>query len=140
MKTWRTTLVAGSTVLGKVNIRREIFQGDSLSPLLFVLAMLPLTKILQKHRAGYIVKGEGIKVNHLLFMDDLKLYGKNTKEIESLIQTVRKFSEDIKMEFGIDKCAIMEMKSGKMVNTPGCKLPNESTIKGLNLDDNYKYG
>ena len=33
----------------------------------------------------------------------------------------------------------MEMKSGKMVNTPGCKLPNESTIKGLNLDDNYKY-
>ena len=139
MKTWRTTLVAGSTVLGKVNIRRGIFQGNSLSPLLFVLAMIPLTKILRKHRTGYIVKGEGIKINHLLFMDDLKLYGKNTKEIESLIQTVRKFSEDIKMEFGIDKCAIMEMKSGKMVNTPGCKLPNESTIKGLNLDDNYKY-
>ena len=36
MKKWRTELTSCSEVLGEVNIRRGIFQGDSLSPLLFV--------------------------------------------------------------------------------------------------------
>ena len=35
-------------------------------------------------------------------MDDVKLFGKNKKEIESLMNTVRIFSEDKCMEFGID--------------------------------------
>ena len=33
--------------LAEVNIRRGIFQGDSLSPLLFAVCMLPLTYILR---------------------------------------------------------------------------------------------
>ena len=49
-------------------------------------------------------------INHLLFMDDLKLYGSNKNQLDSLIQTVRIFSEDIHMKFGLDKCAILEMK------------------------------
>ena len=34
--------------MAKVNIRRRIFQGDSLSPLLFVICMIPLTNVLRK--------------------------------------------------------------------------------------------
>ena len=30
------------------------------------------------------------KVNHLLYMDDLKLYGKNDYELEGLLRTVKK--------------------------------------------------
>ena len=37
------------------------------------------------------------KINHLLFIDDLKLYGKNDRETESLLHTVRVFSKDIGM-------------------------------------------
>ena len=37
MKPWCVELTCGKHVLGKVNIRRGIFQGDSLSPLLFKL-------------------------------------------------------------------------------------------------------
>ena len=37
---------------------------------------------------GYQLEKNGSKVNHLFFMDDLKLYGKNDKEIDSLIKTV----------------------------------------------------
>ena len=36
-------------------------------------------------------------------MDDLKLYGKTDKDLDSLIQTVRIFSCNICMEFGIKK-------------------------------------
>ena len=35
MRMWKTNLTANGKNLGKVNIRRGIFQGDSLSPLLF---------------------------------------------------------------------------------------------------------
>ena len=34
---WKTELVSGDINLGEVNINRDIFQGDSLSPLLFVI-------------------------------------------------------------------------------------------------------
>ena len=73
MENWKTVLSSNQEVLGTVDIKRGIFQGDSLSPLLFVIIMIPLSLIL---RAGYQLKKEGCKINRLLFMDDLKLYGK----------------------------------------------------------------
>ena len=118
---------------------RGIFQGDSLSPLLFVSAMIPLTHILRKSKPGYEFSGSGEKINHLLYMDDLKLYSKNEKELDSLIQTVRVFSQDIRMEFGIDKCATIVLKRGKLVKSDGIKLPDGKEMKSLNEGDGYKY-
>ena len=87
MKTWKTELTSSGERLGVIHVRRGIFQGDSLSPLLFVLCMIPLTLILRKSTAGYDL-AEEYKVNHPLFMDDLKLFGKNEDQIDSLVQTV----------------------------------------------------
>ena len=36
-------------------------------------------------------------INHLMYMDDIKIFAKNGKEFESLIKTIRIFSEDIVM-------------------------------------------
>ena len=95
MKNWATELTSCGENLGKVEIRRGIFQGDSLSPLLFVICMIPLTKVLRKIRAGYVIKEGNLKVNHLLFMDGLKPFGKNEREIDSLVKTVQVISKDI---------------------------------------------
>ena len=46
-------------------------------------------------------------------IDDIKRFAKNEKELETLIQTVRIYSQDIGMEFGIEKCAVRVRKSGK---------------------------
>ena len=46
-------------------------------------------------------------------MDDIKIFGKNEKELETLIQTIRIYSQDIVLEFCIEKCALLIMKSGK---------------------------
>jgi hypothetical protein len=35
-------------------------------------------------------------------MDDLKLIGKSKEELQKQIQTVKTFSDDIHMEFGLD--------------------------------------
>ena len=74
MKTWRTVLECNGSELGEVNIRRGIFQKDSLSPPFFVIAMIPLTSILRRTTPGYVLKNQ-TKINHLLYMDDLKLFG-----------------------------------------------------------------
>ena len=119
-------------------VRRGIFQGDSLSPLLFVIALLPLTHTLRETGMGYQQEKNGAKVNHLFFMDDLKLYGKNDKEIESLIKTVWKSSEDIKMESGILKCALVLLQRGKKTKWEGIQLLNGEEI-GEAGARGYKY-
>ena len=124
MENWKVELCSGESVLREVNIRRGIFQGDSLSPLVFVIGLIPLSLILRKAKAAYEFSESKEKINHLLFMDDLKLYSKNEKELDSLIQTVRLFSADIGMEFGIEKCAVLVMKKGKLVKSERIVLPD----------------
>ena len=95
MNTWRVELTCANQQLGEVNIKRGIFQDDTLSPLLFVVAMIPLTHLLRKIKSGYeFTKGKE-KISHLLYMDDLKLYAKNEKKLDSHVQTVRVLSNDL---------------------------------------------
>ena len=93
-----------------MKIQREIFQGDALSPLLFVI-----------------------------YTDDIKLFAKNEKLLETLIQAVRIYSADIGMEFGIEKCAMLIMKSGKWQMKEGIELPNQGKIRTLREKETYKY-
>ena len=51
MGRWRVMCV-GNSVLGKVDIKRGIFQEDSLSSLVFVLALIPLSLILRKAKTA----------------------------------------------------------------------------------------
>ena len=79
------------------------------------------------------------KVNHLFFMDDLKLYGKNDKELNSLIKTVWQCSENIKMEFGILKCTIVSLQRGRKTRWEGIQLPNGEEISEAGVEDTNIY-
>ena len=72
-------------------------------------------------------------------MDDLKLYSCNEKGMDSLVQTVHVFSEDIEMEFGIEKCAILVIEKGKIVKSVDMELPDGKVIKSLQEGGIYKY-
>ena len=52
-KNWRVELTAGGKGLTETKIQRGIFQGGALSPLLFIIAMMPLNHTLRKCTAGY---------------------------------------------------------------------------------------
>ena len=85
MKSQNLELNASGRKLGKVDIRREIFQGDGLSPLLFVLCMIPLTWLLRGARADYHCDNKGFRLIHLPFMDDLKWFAKSKNQIDFLV-------------------------------------------------------
>ena len=138
-QTWRVELTAGGRSLAETKFQRGIFQGDALSPLLFIIAMMPLNHIVRKCTAGHKLSGSQEKINHLMYMDDIKLFAKNEKELETLIHAVRIYSQDIRMEFGIEKCAMLVMKSGKRHMTDGMELPNHDKIRTLGENETYKY-
>ena len=48
MKTWGVELREGGRSLAEAKAQRGIFQEDALSPLLFIIAMMPLDHILRK--------------------------------------------------------------------------------------------
>ena len=139
MEKWRLIFSAGNSELGEVNIKRGIFQGDSLSPLVFLLTLISLSLILRKTKAAYEFSGGKEKINLLLFMVDFKFYSHNDKELDSLVQTICIFSKDIGMEFGIEKCAVLVVDKGKFVKSVGIKLPDGKVIKSLQEGESYKY-
>ena len=46
MKRWKVSLTTNRNELGEVKFNRGTFQGDSLSPLLFVLCMISMSLVL----------------------------------------------------------------------------------------------
>ena len=141
MHKWNTKLLLnhskGQITSNDININSGIFQGDSLSPLLFCLSLIPLSKMLNDCHYGYNIFDE--RVNHLFYMDDLKLFGKNDSEIEGLLKTVKCFSDDIGMEFGLDKCAKATFIHGKLTKSSAISLDIDTQIRNLDPEDTYKY-
>ena len=79
MKTWRVELTAGGRRLAETKTQKGIFQGDAQSPLLFIIAMMPLNHILRKCTAGYKLSRSQEKINHLMYISDIKLFAKMKK-------------------------------------------------------------
>ena len=141
MNNWKTTLnlyhVNGILKSRPLTIRRGIFQGDSLSPLLFCIALAPLSNLLNSSNYGYNVTHG--KLNHLFYMDDLKTFSKDDKQQEGLLNIVKTFSDDIMMEFGLDKCAKATFKKGTLTKTTDLQLDHNTKIKELEQEATYKY-
>ena len=125
-----------------MQIRRGIFQGDSLSPLLFCMDRNPLSSEFNRTGCGYRMSTGNDRtakrqlISHLLYMDDLKLYGRNPDQLDGLLHT---FSDDIQMKFGLDKCAIAHFVNGTLSgHNTGVKVGKTETIKSLEPGQVYK--
>ena len=136
---WRVELSSEGERSADVQIKRGIFQGDSLSSILFVLALILLFIILNKAKEGYSLGKDRAKLNRLLLTNDLKLYGKEKNQLHSLVQAMQNISNDIGMTFGIEKCAMVEMKRGKLSDSNGIDLTEGNKIKSLQDEEVYKY-
>lgn len=147
MQKWSTIIqVRTSTATYQtpsICIRRGIFQGDSLSSLWFCLALNPMSTLLNKSPTGFNIRDSRrnlYNMSHLLYMDDVKLYATNRQKLTQLLEIVRMFSEDIKMQFGLDKCRILDLKDD---GTPNIDNPEEwntvNDIREMEPSETYRY-
>ena len=68
----------------------------------------------------------------------MKLFGKSKGQIDSLVQTVHIFSEDINMKFGIRSCGVEIMQKRKVIRTYSIRLPDGQGMKDID-ENGYTY-
>ncbi|KAF9618780.1 hypothetical protein IFM89_002648 [Coptis chinensis] len=84
---------------GYFNPKRGIRQGDPLSPYLFILGMEVLSTHLLKLQQAKLIKGISIgrgvsSIHHLLYADDLVLFGNNElKEVNEMVEALKLFCQ-----------------------------------------------
>ena len=78
------------------------------------------------------------KFSHLLYMDDLKLIAKSVEELQKHTQTVKAFSNDIHMEFGLEKWAKIAFKRGKLTHLQNLVIDTDREIQELEQGKTYK--
>ena len=144
-KSWSAVLTLlgenSSVITDPITFERGIFQGDTLSILLFILSVNSLSLLLKKQK-GYLMGSNQnctTSATHNFFVDDLKLYNKNINDTKKQLELVTTFSNDINMKFGEEKCAYLVIERGKIVNHT-----EKFTINGLSLTpvtevDSYTY-
>ena len=59
--------------------------------------------------------------------------------MDSVVQTVRVFSEDVGIDFGIGESAMLVMMKGKIVNSVVLEFLDGKVIKSLQEGESYKY-
>ena len=125
---WELEIRSGSEKIIDKKVNRGIIQGDSLSPLLFVLCMDPLSRRLNEKypKVPVETEGEHHTTNHLLFIDDLKILAKSDDVLAQMVQEAKTFLNTIGLELNREKSA---------TNTASCAEDGEV----LDGTKGYKY-
>ena len=92
-----------SIVSNVIKIVTGICQGDSLSVILFVLALNPLSHLLRSTKGYAYGKNRQHQHTHNFFVDNLKLYASDINTVKRQLEIVTTFSKDIGMKFGEKK-------------------------------------
>lgn len=120
-------------------IERGIYQGDLLWPLLLLLALVRLSSLLYPVYTGYPCIIEKNLTSYQLLTDNLKLIAKDDSELETQLKIVKEFSDDICMEFGIEKCAKIGTNIGKILKRDNLKLDERTALWSLEDYEIYTY-
>ena len=78
------------------------------------------------------------RLNHLLYMDDIKLYAATNNQLQELLRLTQPFLRDIKMVFGIEKCKTLCIAKGKL-EMRNFTTEDDDTMEAMNEDDFYRY-
>jgi hypothetical protein len=142
MEKWKTRLFlknkgGSNAVTTHSDTKRNIRNGFSFTFLLFCTALIPLTIELNRADCGYQVHGTERKISHLLYMDDLKLLGRNENDLENEIKIVQTLSKVINMNFGLEKCGRICLKRGRVQSKMHIGSTYKNDIKELDRGKAY---
>ena len=121
-----------------IKIIRGIYQDDSQSVILFVLALNPLSHILRSTKGYAYGKNRHHQHTHNFFVDDLKLYASMMNMVKRQLKIVATFSKDFDIKFGEEKCAFLHIEKGIIKKTLLLNI-NHLTIQPVADGGSYKY-
>jgi hypothetical protein len=152
MNSWKVRYEAkdsrGRTLRSQLlGIKSGVLQGDSFSPLLFCIAMAPISYALNTLNIGYTtasgkLKGLQTTLSHLFYMDDLKLYADSPVNLDKLIKKVETISAAINMNLNTKKCAKAHFIPKRLLDKEGNRPlsgDGDSKIPTLEGGTTYKY-
>lgn len=79
------------------------------------------------------------KMNQLLYTDDLRILATSHTHLKTLVDSVKKFSDGIMMNFGLNKCALAYFKKGRLEGMINMHLRDHHRIKSLESGETFRY-
>ena len=108
-------------------------QGGHIMPTIFAKLMDTLAEdLLKEESIGAWIKE--VLIPALLFMDDATTIAEGVEDQERMLERISDFATQHKMEWGVDKCKVMQIGRGKNLR-PNWKLGE----KVIDNADDYKY-
>ena len=99
------------------DFKNGIFQGDSLSPIIFLLCFNPIVQYLESELShGYLV--QDTKIITTPFADDFSLITSNKRTHQRIITTIRSHTLSLGLKLKSSKCRSLSISRGKALNIP----------------------
>jgi Reverse transcriptase (RNA-dependent DNA polymerase) len=133
-----------------LRIRSGVLQGDSFSPLLFCLAMAPISHAINQVGGHYVTASgkpqkQQTSLSHLFYMDDLKLFASSAENLAKQIDIVSSISDAISMKLNVKKCAVAHFIPKRLQKDRGNEDDGEESEVGsisfplIGDNSSYKY-
>ena len=109
--------------------------------IIIIIMINPLSYLLSIKSYGFGIHSDNQemqRLNHLLYMDYIKIYAATNNQLQGLLLLNQTFSRDIKMVFGIGKCKTLCIAKGKL-EMRNFTTEDDDTMEAMNEDDVYRY-
>ena len=143
VKTWEISIEIntknGKEKIETIKVNRGILQGDSFCVTLFIMSVNPLAWYIRSTEGYNITCHRNEKITHSLYVDDLKTYHKSRNKAAVMSTTIKSMFTDIGFEWGLQKCAAVEINRGKRTGGGNLTVSKEESIQIMSKDDHYKF-
>lgn len=120
----------------KLEVKNGLLQGDTLSPMLYCLSVAAISDAINElPRVEVVVPGQGVllKINHLLFIDDLKGFARKRRYLDRLVELLRRIAGAIGLRINAKKSAIASTRDADH------EQPEDQLLPTLGVRESYKY-
>lgn len=128
-------MIDGKSLIDDKRVSRGIMQGDSLSPLLFCLAINRVSKALNNSCSKVSIPFDSnrfFQTNHMLYMDDLKLFANTDEDLESLLNLARQELLKVGLSLNHKKSATNTQLNESFIEV----IQDSTTYKYLGFEEN----
>ena len=133
VKTWEISIEIntknGKEKIETIKVNRGILQRDSFCVTLFIMSVNPLAWYIRSTEGYNITCHRNEKITHSLYVDDLKTYHKSRNKAAVMSTTIKSMFTDIGFEWGLQKCAAVEVNRGKLTEGGNLTVSKEESIQ-----------